>query len=122
VQAFGADRIAHGIRAVEDPALLVYLAEHGIGCDVCPTSNVCLGVYASVAQHPIRRLIEAGVPVTLNSDDPPMFNITLTSEFLALTHTQAFTAAELGALVRTGVEVSFLPEMEKAARAAGVEL
>jgi aminodeoxyfutalosine deaminase len=75
------------------------------------------------------------VPVTLNSDDPPMFNTTLTSEFLALARAQSFTAAELAALVRTGVEVSFLPEAEKealrcridtelvaAARAAGVEL
>jgi adenosine deaminase len=135
VHVLGADRIAHGIRAVEDPALLAYLAEHGIGCDVCPTSNICLGIYPSLQQHPIRRLIEAGVPVTLNSDDPPMFNTTLTSEFLALAQAQAFTAAELGALVRTGVEVSFLPETEKAtlraridtelaaaARAAGVEL
>jgi aminodeoxyfutalosine deaminase len=135
VHALGADRIAHGVRAVEDPELLDYLAEHRIGCDVCPTSNVCLGVYPSIVQHPIRQLIKAGVPVTINSDDPPMFSTTLTDELRALARAQAFTAAELAALIRTGVEVSFLPEAEKAmlracidaeladaARRAGVDL
>jgi len=82
VRALGADRIAHGIRAVEDPELLAYLAKHHIGCDVCPTSNVCLGIYPSLEHHPIRRLLAAGVPVTLNSDDPPLFHTTLTDEFL----------------------------------------
>ncbi len=113
VNALGADRIAHGIRAVEDPALVAYLAEHHIGCDVCPTSNVRLGVYRSIADHPIRRLIEAGVPVTINSDDPPMFNTSLTDEFHALAGVHEFTASELSDLVRTGVEVSFLDGREK---------
>ncbi len=114
INALGADRIAHGVRAVEDPALLTPLATHGIGCDVCPTSNICIGVYPALAQHPIRQLLAAGVPVTLNTDDPPLFHTTLTEEFLALARVQAFTAAELSALVRTGVEVSFLSEGEKA--------
>jgi adenosine deaminase len=121
VHALGADRIAHGVRAVEDHALLAYLAEHRIGCDVCPTSNVCLGVYPSIEQHPIRRLIKAGVSITINSDDPPMFNTTLTDELLALAQAQAFTAAELATLIRTGVEVSFLPEAEKAALRARID-
>lgn len=121
IHALGADRIAHGVRAIEDPALLAYLAAHHIACDVCPTSNVCLGVYPSVAQHPIRRLLEAGVPVTLNSDDPPLFNTTLTDEFLALARDQAFSAAELATLVRTAVEVSFLPEAQKLALRARIE-
>ena len=113
VNALGADRIAHGIRAVEDPALVAYLAEHQIGCDVCPTSNVRLGVYRSMADHPIRRLIDAGVPVTINSDDPPMFNTSLTDEFHALAGVHEFTASELSNLVRTGVDVSFLGDGEK---------
>lgn len=121
VRALGADRIAHGARAAEDPALLAYLAERRIGCDVCPTSNVCLGVYPSLEAHPIRRLIEAGVPVTVNSDDPPLFHTTLTDELLALARTQAFTASELAALVRAGVEVSFLPDAEKAALGARID-
>ncbi len=135
VRALGADRLAHGVRAVEDPVLLDHLATHGIACDVCPTSNVCIGVYPSVAQNPIRRLLAAGVPVTLNTDDPPLFHTTLTDELLMLAQTQAFTAAELANFVRTGVEVSFLSAAEKttlrtrieaeladAAREAGVEL
>jgi hypothetical protein len=100
---------------VEDSALLAYLATQCIGCDICPTSNICLGVYPSVAQHPIRQLLAAGVPVTFNSDDPPLFHTTLTDEFLALAREQAFTAAELASLVRMGVEVSFLSEAEKGA-------
>lgn len=121
IRSLGADRIAHGIRAVEDPALLAYLAEHNIGCDVCPTSNVCLGVYPSIAAHPIRQLIAAGVPVTVNSDDPPMFNTTLTDELLALARFQRFTPTELANLTRTAVAVSFLAEGEKAALRAEVE-
>ncbi len=113
VNALGADRIAHGIRAVEDPALVAHLAENRIGCDVCPTSNVRLGVYGSLAEHPIRQLIDAGVPVTINSDDPPMFNTTLTDEFRAMATFHQFSPSELATLVRTGVEVSFLGEQEK---------
>lgn len=114
VRALGAERIAHGVRAVEDPALLAHLAAHRIACDVCPGSNVCLGVYPSIAQHPIRGLIEAGVPVTLGTDNPPLFHTTLADEFLALVREQAFSAAEVAALVRNGVEASFLAEREKA--------
>jgi len=89
---------------------------------VCPTSNVCLGVYPSVAQHPIRQLLAAGVLVTLNTDDPPLFHTTLTDEFLTLAQAQAFTAAELATFVRTGVEVSFLPETEKTALRARIDV
>jgi adenosine deaminase len=121
VRALGADRIAHGVRAVEDPALLAHLAGRRIACDVCPTSNVRLGVYPSIADHPIRRLISAGVPVTLSSDDPPLFHTTLTDEFLALARSQAFTPLELATLVRTGVEVSFLSGREKGALRARIE-
>lgn len=113
INALGADRLAHGIRAVEDPALVAHLAEHQIGCDVCPTSNVRLGVYPSMSDHPIRQLIEAGVPVTINSDDPPMFNTSLTDEFRAMAGVHGFSPAELATLVRTGVEVSFLDEQGK---------
>lgn len=85
IRALGAHRIAHGVRAIEDPALVAYLAEHRIALDVCPTSNVRLGVYPSLADHPLRRLYEAGVPITVNSDDPTMFGITLNHEVAALT-------------------------------------
>ncbi|HXM57485.1 MAG TPA: adenosine deaminase [Candidatus Dormibacteraeota bacterium] len=85
VDALHAERIAHGVRAVEDPALVAHLAERAIVLDTCPTSNVCLGVYPSLAGHPLRRLHESGVPVTVNSDDPTMFATTLDAEIAALT-------------------------------------
>jgi len=84
IRALGAERIAHGVRALEDPALVGYLAEHQIALDVCPTSNVRLGVYPSLAEHPLRRLMAAGVPVTVNGDDPTMFGVTLSDEVSTL--------------------------------------
>ena len=74
-------RIAHGIRAVEDPLLLKELARRGVVCDVCPTSNVRTGAVSRGADHPLRRLLAAGVPVTLSTDDPGLFGTTLAGEF-----------------------------------------
>lgn len=84
INALGAERIAHGVRAIEDPALVTYLAEHQIALDVCPTSNVRLGVYPSLSAHPLRRLMAAGVPVTISTDDPTMFGVTLNDEVAML--------------------------------------
>lgn len=81
IRLLGADRIGHGIRAVEDPELLDYLAQHGIALEVCLSSNVATRAVASLAQHPIGRLVDAGVTVTINSDDPYMFGSTLNSEY-----------------------------------------
>ncbi len=74
-------RIGHGVRAIEDPALLRHLAETGIALEVCPTSNVQLGIYPSYAAHPLKRLVEAGCRVTLNSDDPALFGSDLGGEY-----------------------------------------
>ncbi|MEO0563588.1 MAG: adenosine deaminase, partial [Chloroflexota bacterium] len=81
IDSLGAQRIGHGIQAVQDPKLVKYLAQNAIPLEVCPTSNVCLGEVTSVADHPIQQLIDAGCYVTVNSDDPPMFNTTLTDEY-----------------------------------------
>ena len=75
-------RIGHGVRAIEDPALMDYLRDRQIPLEVCPTSNLCLGVYPSLAEHSLPKLLEHGLYITINSDDPPMFNTTLTQEFL----------------------------------------
>ena len=72
----GARRIGHGIRAVDDPELMVYLREKDIPLEICITSNVCTGAVASLETHPVRRLFDAGVPITLNTDDPGMFGTT----------------------------------------------
>jgi adenosine deaminase len=74
-------RIAHGIRAVEDPLLLAELARRGVVCDVCPTSNLRTGAVSRGAEHPLRRLLAAGVPVTLSTDDPGLFGTTLAGEY-----------------------------------------
>ena len=81
VEQLKAVRIGHGVRSLEDPELVEMLRERRIPLEVCPTSNVCLGVAPSFVEHPLPRLIDAGLVVTLNSDDPPMFNTTLTREY-----------------------------------------
>jgi aminodeoxyfutalosine deaminase len=115
IRALKAERIGHGVRSVEDPALLAYLQEHQIPLEICPTSNVCLGVYPSYAQHPIRRLWDQGLYVTLNSDDPPMFNTSLLNEYRILVDELGFTALELERLSLNALRASFLPPARKAA-------
>lgn len=115
LRALGAERIDHGVRAVEDPALVAHLAERGIACDVCPTSNLCLGVYPEYTAHPLTRLHAAGVPVTLNSDDPPMFNTTLGDEYALLAGPFGCDVETIDAILLNGVRHSFLPPAEKQA-------
>lgn len=115
LRSLKAERIGHGIRAIEDPALVAYLREHQIPLEVCPTSNVCTGIVADIAAHPIRQLYDAGVYVTVNSDDPPMFNTTLTDEYLVLARVLAFDADAIERLVLNGVRAALLDSAERAA-------
>ena len=78
----GASRIGHGVRACEDQALMELLAVRKVALEICPTSNLRLGLYPSYADHPLKRLVTAGCPVTINSDDPALFRTTLTEEYL----------------------------------------
>jgi aminodeoxyfutalosine deaminase len=107
VRALHAERIAHGVRAVEDPALVAHLAERRIVLDVCPTSNVCLGVVPSLAGHPLPRLHESGVPITVNSDCPPMFGSTLTDEVAALSGPLGLDAPAADEIVANGLRYGF---------------
>ncbi|MBV9280556.1 MAG: adenosine deaminase, partial [Chloroflexi bacterium] len=109
----GADRIGHGVRSIEDPALVAHLAERGIPLEVNPTSNVRLGVYPSLADHPLRRLLDAGVALTVNSDDPPLFNTTLTDELLTLIDPFGLDVAAIDEVLLNGVRHSFLPAQRK---------
>ncbi len=111
----GAERIGHGVRAVEDPSLVAELRDRGIPLEVCPSSNVCLGVFPDLASHSFDRLVRAGVPVSVNSDDPPFFSTTLSREYLRLHETFGYTHAELADFSLAGLRQSFLPETEKAA-------
>jgi adenosine deaminase len=79
--ALGADRIGHGIRCLEDATLVQELRNHAIPLEVCPSSNVCLGAAISIEEHPIQNMLAEGLTISVNSDDPPMFNTTLTQEW-----------------------------------------
>ena len=114
IRALGAERIGHGVRSVEVPALVEYLLEHQIPLEICPTSNVCLGVYASLAEHPIRWLWDHGLYVTVNSDDPPMFNTNLVGEYQTLVEHLGFDDTDLERLSLNALEASFLPGKTKA--------
>lgn len=105
----GAERIGHGISAVHDPRLLEYLAEHQIGLEVCPTSNVRTRAVPSLAEHPLPLMVEAGLLVTINSDDPPMFGTTLDNEYAVAAELLGSGKEGLAALARTAVTASFLP-------------
>jgi len=104
----GADRIGHGVRAVEDPDLVAQLAATGTPLEVCPSSNVCTRVYSTLADHPIARLRDAGVVVTVNTDDPHMFGTDLDEEYRRLAVTFDWGVADLADLVRAGVDASLL--------------
>jgi adenosine deaminase len=103
-------RIAHGVRAVEDPALVDELAARGIVLDCCPTSNVVLGVYPSYEEHPLGRLRDAGVKVTLGSDDPPYFGATIESEYAVCAQRMGFSEDDLRQITRTAIDAAFCDE------------
>ena len=105
-------RISHGVRAIEDPALVAELARRGITLEVCPTSNVVLGVFATYAEHPFPALRDAGIPLTLGSDDPPYFGASVGGEYEIAREHFGLDDAELVAITRTAVESSFAePEL-----------
>ena len=109
-----AERIDHGIRAVDDPALLALLAERRTPLDVCPSSNVALGAVPSLAEHPLPRLRAGGAAVTINSDDPPLFATSLTREYLLLHRAYGWSLDDLAGLSLGALAHAFLPEGERA--------
>ena len=113
IEVAGSKRIGHGVRAIEDPALMDYLKRTQIPLEVCPTSNVCLNVFPSMQAHSLPALLEHGLKITINSDDPPMFNTTLTNEFLVGKTVFGWDAAIIQNLVMNAVEVSLLPAPER---------
>lgn len=109
-----ARRIGHGVRCIEDPALVAELRARQVPLEVCPSSNVCLGVVPSLEAHPLPRLLEEGLYVTLNSDDPPMFNTTLTDEYLAVAHTFNLSADTIRQLACNAIRAALLPDQQRA--------
>lgn len=104
------ERIGHGVRAIEDLALVEELAEQGVVLEVCPGSNTVLGVYPNLAAHPIEKLRERGVKVTVSTDDPPFFHTTMTREFENLARVFEWNEDDFRALNRTAIEAAFCDE------------
>jgi adenosine deaminase len=113
IRLLGAERIGHGVRSVEDLKLVEYLRQTQIPLEVCPTSNLCLGTYRTYEEHPLRWMWEQGLYVTVNSDDPPMFNTDLVREYEAIAEWMGFTASEMEQLSLNALRTSFLPAERK---------
>ncbi|HEY3530846.1 MAG TPA: adenosine deaminase [Nocardioides sp.] len=111
----GAERIGHGTSAAQDPKLLGYLARHGVTLEVCPSSNVATRAVASLDEHPIVAFRDAGVPITVNSDDPSMFNTSLKQEYEIAARLLGLDADGVADLARTAVRASFATDEQKAA-------
>ncbi|TIC87446.1 adenosine deaminase [Nocardioides sp. GY 10113] len=110
----GAERIGHGTSSAQDPELLAHLAENGIPLEVCPSSNVATRAVPTLDEHPLRTFVEAGVTVTINSDDPPMFGTTLNREYEIAAELLDLDADGIADLARAGVDASFAPDDVKA--------
>lgn len=113
IRALRVDRIGHGTSAVRDSALMDYLAEHQIPVELCPISNLRTGVIPSLDRHPVRRYFERGILLSINTDDPKLFNNSLADEYLALHKDLGFTVPEIHSLIKQGASSSWLPEERK---------
>ncbi|AZQ72196.1 adenosine deaminase [Streptomyces luteoverticillatus] len=116
-----ATRVGHGVRAAEDPRLLRKLAERGVTCEVCPSSNVALGVYDKPSDVPLRTLFDAGVPMALGADDPLLFGSRLAAQYELAREHHGFTDAELAELARQSIRASRAPEGVRQELLAGVD-
>ncbi|MFE9041401.1 adenosine deaminase [Streptomyces sp. NPDC007818] len=121
IRDLGAERIGHGTSSVRDPELLAYLAEHRIALEVCPTSNIATRAVATLDEHPIRAMVDAGVLVTVNSDDPPMFGTDLNNEYAVAARLLELDERGLAALAKNAVEASFLDPAGKDRLAAEID-
>lgn len=113
LDVLGAERIGHGITAVQDPDLLARLAAEGITLEVCPTSKLRTRAVTAIADHPLPQLLAAGVPVTLGSDDPGMFDTTLATEYRLAHEVLGIDREGLLAIARTGISSSFADRTRK---------
>ena len=121
LDALGADRIGHGVRSVEDPALVRRIARAGTTLEVCPTSNVALGVAAAPEDVPLRRLLDAGANVALSADDPLLFGARLTAQYEIARHAHGCGDRELAELARMSVRGSAAPDELRKDLLAGID-
>lgn len=115
IEELGATRIGHGVNAIHDPKLMDYLAKHNIGIESCPTSNLHTSTVADYATHPFRTFMDAGVPISLNTDDPGVSNIDIGHEYRIAKSELGLTDAELAQVQRNGVAMAFLSDSERKA-------
>lgn len=115
LRTLGAERIGHGVRCLEDPRLVEHLRATATPLEVCPTSNASLGVVDSLDVHPLPRLLDEGLVVTLNSDDPAMFDTTLEQEYLLALTTLGLSPPQVATMAANAVRSSFMPDRDKVA-------
>jgi len=120
IEELGVTRIQHGIRAIEDPEVVALAAERGVTFDICPISNVGLQVVPSIAKHPIRKFMEAGINCTVSTDDPLCFANTINEEYATLAAELNFTRAELAQVARNGWAVADISEDKRVATLAEI--
>ncbi len=121
VRLLGAERIGHGCSAAQDPELLAHLAATGVVLEVCPTSNIATRAVARIEDHPLRAFVEAGVTVTISSDDPPMFSTTLNDDYEVAAGLLDLDEGGVADLARAAVTASFAPEDVKARIGAEID-
>ncbi|GAA5067781.1 adenosine deaminase [Thermocatellispora tengchongensis] len=121
IEGLGAERVGHGISCLDDPRLVAHLRETWLPLEVCPTSNVCTGQVRDIAAHPLPRMLKEGLNVTLNSDDPPMFNTTLTREYEIAAEVFGLDRAALAELARNAVRASSLDRPAQDALVAEID-
>lgn len=121
LEHLGADRIQHGIRAVEDPALVARLAEEGTCLDVCPTSNLMLAVVPSLAEHPLADLLDAGVRCSVNADDSLLFGCGLLDEYELCRTAFGFDDQRMASIARSSIEASGATAERKRVAVAGID-
>jgi len=120
IEQLGVTRVQHGVRAIEDPAVVQLAVDRDVTFDVCPISNVKLRVFADMATHPLRALMHAGVRCTISSDDPLVLGTQVSDDYLALAEEGKFTRSELAQLARSGWEVAAVPAAQRDATLAEI--
>jgi len=113
IEMLGADRIGHGVRAAEDPAVVALLRRAGVALEMCPTSNIHTGAVSQLARHPLRSFHTSGVQVTINTDDPSISSTTLTDEYMIAIREIGLSLSQLIAIIHNGVRAAFLKDQEK---------
>ncbi|MFD9209983.1 adenosine deaminase [Streptomyces sioyaensis] len=121
LRELGAERIGHGTSATQDPALLAHLAEHRIALEVCPTSNIATRAVRTLDEHPLKEMVDAGLLVTINSDDPPMFGTDLNTEYGVAARLLGLDTKGVAALAKNAVEASFMDAPAKARLSAEID-